>query len=125
MDPAALATCIHRYRSAALIGISQTRDRPGALARKHRALARRLLARQDDYLRFTQDFAVPADDNGTERDIRMAKLRQRYRAACAFSPAPASSALRSYLSTAAKHGRGFFGALVMLAEGQPWIPAPA
>jgi hypothetical protein len=31
-------------------------------------------------------------------------------------------AIRSYLSTAAKHGPGFFDALVMLAEGEPWIP---
>src|SRR5258708_3091535 len=31
VDPAAPATQIHRYRSAALIGMSQTRDRPGAL----------------------------------------------------------------------------------------------
>ena len=32
-------------------------------------------------------------------------------------------AIRSYLLTAAKHGLSFFGALVMLTEGQPWIPA--
>lgn len=27
------------------------------------------------------------------------------------------------LSTAAKHGLHFFDTLVMLTEGQPWIPA--
>jgi len=32
-------------------------------------------------------------------------------------------AIRSYLSTAAKHGLGGFDALVMLTEGQPWTPA--
>jgi hypothetical protein len=32
-------------------------------------------------------------------------------------------AIRSYLSTAAKHGQHFFDALVMLAEGRPWMPA--
>src|SRR5258708_22469539 len=31
--------------------------------------------------------------------------------------------IRSYLSTAAKHGTCFFDALVMLAEGQLWMPA--
>jgi hypothetical protein len=31
-------------------------------------------------------------------------------------------AIRSYLSTAAKHGRNFFDTLVMLAEGRPWLP---
>jgi transposase len=32
-------------------------------------------------------------------------------------------AIRSYLSTAAKHGLAFSDALVMLAEGMPWMPA--
>ncbi len=58
VDPAAL---IHAYRSAALIGASQTAARPGKLMRKHHALARRLIDRQDDYLRFTRDFRVPPD----------------------------------------------------------------
>jgi hypothetical protein len=31
-------------------------------------------------------------------------------------------AIRSYLSTAAKNGMHFFDALVMLAEGRPWLP---
>jgi transposase len=83
-DPAALAAQIHTYRSAALIGTSQTAARSGKLMRKHNALARRLLDRQDDYLRFTRDLRVPADKNGSERDIRMAKLSgRRYPAACA------------------------------------------
>jgi transposase len=34
-------------------------------------------------------------------------------------------AVRSYLSAAAKHGLSFFDALVMLTEGQPWIPSDA
>jgi hypothetical protein len=43
--------------------------------KKHNALARRLPGRQDDYLRFTLDFRIPADSNGSERDIRMPPLR--------------------------------------------------
>ena len=35
----------------------------------------------------------------------------------------ALDAIRSYLSTAAKHGPAFFDALIMLAEGKPWMPA--
>ena len=31
-------------------------------------------------------------------------------------------AIRSYLSTAAKHRRTFLDTLIMLAEGQPWMP---
>ena len=126
VDPAALAEQVTRYRSAALIGISQTRDRPGALARKHHALARRLIDRQDDYLRFTQDFAVPPDNNGTERDIRMAKLRQKVSGCLrTMTGARQFCAIRSYLSTAAKHGLSFFNALETLTEGQPWMPAAA
>lgn len=34
-------------------------------------------------------------------------------------------AIHSYLSTAAKHGLQFFDALVLLAEGRPWMPAAA
>jgi hypothetical protein len=74
VHPATLAGQVTLYRSAALIGISQTAARRGKLMKKHNALARRLLGRQDDYLRFTTDFRVPADNNGCEQDIRMTKL---------------------------------------------------
>jgi transposase len=126
VDQAALATQIHRFRSAALIGTSQTTARSGALMRKHHALARRLLDRQDDYLRFTWDWRVSPDNNGTERDIRMAKLRQKV-SGCLRTRTGARHfcAIRSYLSTAAKHDLSFFDALVMLTEGQPWMPATA
>jgi hypothetical protein len=32
-------------------------------------------------------------------------------------------AIRSYLSTGAKHGLTFFQVLVMLTQGRPWMPA--
>ena len=70
VDPPVLAVQVHRYRSAALLGARQTASRSGQLMRKHHALARRLLGRQDDYLRFTADWRIPADNNGSERDIR-------------------------------------------------------
>ena len=123
VDPAAMHTHIHRYRSAALIGASQTAARSGALMRKHHALARRLLDRQDDYLRFTRDFRVSPDNNATERDIRMTKLKQKVSGCLrTLTGARQFCAIRSYLSTAAKHGLSFFDALVMLTEGQPWTP---
>jgi transposase len=113
-------------RPAALIGASQNASRRGKLMRKHHALARRLLDRQDDYLRFTRDFRVPPDNNGTERDIRMAKLKQKVSGCLrTMTGARQFCTIRSYLSTAAKHGLSSFDALVMLAEGQPWMPAAA
>ena len=76
------------------------------MMRKHNALARRLLDRQDDYLRFTTDWRIPADNNGSERDIRMIKLRQKVSGCLrTLTGAQQFCAIRSYLSTAAKHGR--------------------
>ena len=125
-DPAALAAQIHRYRSAVLLGARQTAARSGPLMRKHHALARRLAGRQDDYLRFTADWRIPADNNGSERDIRMAKLKQKVSGCLrTLTGARQFCAIRSYLSTAAKHGLTFISALVMLTEGRPWMPAAA
>ena len=125
-DPAALAAQIHSYRSAVLLGARQTAARSGPLMRKHHALARRLAGRQDDYLRFTADWRIPADNNGSERDIRMAKLKQKVSGCLrTITGARQFCAIRSYLSTAAKHGLTFISALVMLTEGQPWMPAAA
>ena len=126
VDPDALAAQVRLYRSAILAGASQTAARSGPLMRKHNALARRLRDRQDDYLRFTTDFRAPPDNNGSERDIRMAKLRQKVSGCLrTLTGARQFCAIRSYLSTAAKHGTGFFEALIMLAKGEPWMPAAA
>ena len=120
----ALANQVQLYRSAAQIGLTQTAARSSTAMRKHHALARRLLDRQDDYLRFTTDWRIPADNNGSERDIRMIKLRQKVSGCLrTLTGARQFCAIRSYLSTATKHGRNFFDVLVMLAEGRPWLPA--
>jgi transposase len=125
LDRAALDKQVQLYHSAAQIGITQTAARTSPLMRKHNALARRLLDRQADYLRFTTDQRVPADNNGSERDIRMIKLRQKV-SGCLRTLIGAEQfcAIRSYLSTAAKHGKHFLEVLVMLTEGRPWLPAP-
>ena len=106
VDPDALDKQVQLYRSAALIGLTQTAPRTGKLMRKHHALARRLRDRQDDYLRFTSDSRIPPDNNGSERDIRMIKLRQKV-SGCqrTLTGATQFCAIRSYLSTAAKHQR--------------------
>jgi transposase len=124
LDPDALDTQVQLYRCAVQIGITSTATRSDKVMRKHNALARRLLDRQDDYLRFTTDWRIPPDNNGSERDIRMIKLRQKVSGCLrTLTGAKQFCAIRSYLSTAAKHGRNFFDTLVMLAEGQPWLPA--
>jgi len=126
VDPAALAGQAAVTVPLLCPGSARPRDRPVALSGKHHALARRLLERQDDYLRFTWRFAVAPDSNGDERDIRMAKLRQKVsgclrtlagaRRFCAHPRLPV---------TAAKHGLRLVDALVLLTEGRPWMPAAA
>jgi Transposase IS66 family len=124
VDPQALDEQVRLYRSAAQIGITQTAARSSKVMKKHNALAHRLLDRQDDYLRFTTDWRIPPDNNGSERDIRMIKLRQKVSGCLrTLTGAKQFCAIRSYLSTAAKHGKHFFEVLVMLTEGRPWLPA--
>ena len=120
----ALAKQVGLFRSAVQIGITQTAARSNETMRKHNALARRLRDRHDDYLRFTRDWRIPPDNNGSERDIRMIKLRQKVSGCLrTLTGAKQFCAIRSYLSTAAKHGKHFFDVLVMLTEGRPWLPA--
>jgi transposase len=124
LDQDALGHQVQLYRSAVQIGITQTAARTGTVMKKHNALARRLRDRQDDYLRFTTNWRIPPDNNGSERDIRMIKLRQKVSGCLrTLTGAKQFCAIRSYLSTAAKHGRNFFDTLVMLTEGRPWLPA--
>jgi transposase len=124
VDSDALDKQVQLYRSAVQIGITSTAARSDNVMRKHNALARRLRDRQDDYLRFATDWRIPPDNNGSERDIRMIKLRQKISGCLrTLTGAKQFCAIRSYLSTAAKHGKHFFEVLVMLAKGRPWLPA--
>jgi transposase len=126
IDQDKMAAIRHRYHSALLIGKQQTTARAGPLMRKHHALARRLLAREDDYLRYTTDPRVPFDNNAAEREIRMSKLRVKV-SGCMRSMAGAEAfcAIRSYLATAAKHGTGMLDALTRAASATPWAPETA
>jgi transposase len=122
VDPESAAVLTHRLRSAAVIGAGITGG--GKRGAKHRALARRLRDRQDDYLRFVHDFAVPFDNNAAEREIRMIKVRQKVSGGMrTLTGARDFTAIRSYLATAVKHGIRFIDALTMLAERRPWLPA--
>jgi transposase len=104
--PEVLATHRRLIVSAALIGASVEASPPGAVGRRHRALARRIHRRLEDYLRFATDPRVPFDNNPAERDIRMVKIKQKV-SGCMRTLAGAQdfAGMRSYLSTAAKHGR--------------------
>jgi transposase len=110
--------------SAALVGASADTGPPGAVGRRHRTLARRIRRRLGDYLRFATDPRIPFDNNRAERDIRMVKIKQKVsRCMRTLAGAQDFAAMRSYLSTAAKHGRRPFDVLTELTSGHVWIPA--
>jgi transposase len=77
IDAARIAEAKHAFRSAARLGMKATAARATGLDKDHNALARRLLAKHDDHLRFTVDARVPFDNNAAEREIRMIKIRQK------------------------------------------------
>jgi transposase len=123
-NPQVLAEHRRMIVSAALIGASADTSPPGAVGQRHRALARRIHRRVDDYLRFATNRRVPFDNNQAERDIRMAKIKQKVSGGMrTLAGAQDFAAMRSYLSTAAKHGRRPFDALTELTSGKVWIPA--
>jgi transposase len=78
-----------------------------------RLLLKRLDRDRHAVLHFMHHFAVPFDNNLAERDLRMMKVRQKI-SGCfrTLSGATVFCILRSYLSTARKHGLSMFTALV-------------
>jgi transposase len=106
-----------------MIGQRETAASASPLMGKHHALARRLLQREDDYLRYAYDLRVPFDNNAAEREVRMSKLRIKVSGSMrSMAAAQAFCAIRSYLSTAAEHSIGKLDALTRAASGSAWIP---
>lgn len=91
-----------------------------------RRLINRLQKRRDEVLRFMTDTSVPFDNNGSERDLRMVKLQQKI-SGCFRTPDGARSfcRVRSYLSTAHKHGHSLLSALERAFNDKPFIFQPA
>jgi transposase len=122
VDRDALDEHTRRIRHAATIA-ADDQTVTGAVGRKHRALARRIRDRLDDYLRFTTNPAVPFDNNAAEREIRMVKTRQKISGSMrTLTGAQNFCLIRSYTATTRKHGIGLLDALTQLANGKPWIP---
>jgi transposase len=123
IDPQILAEHEDWYRKAAATGIALNAGRSGKLQQKRHALAARMQAREDDYLRFARDLRVPFTNNEAEQSIRMSKLRIKI-SGCMRSMAGAGEfcAIRSYLATAARHGITGLDALTRAFQGNPWIP---
>ena len=122
VDPERLALRRTLLLHAARIGAAT--PTPGPVGAKHRALARRIDNRIEDYLRFATDPRSPWDNNAAEREIRMAKLRQKVSGGMrTLVGAQHFAALRSYLATTAKHGIDGLEALTQLTTGNPTAPS--
>ena len=116
----------HILRSAALIGAQATAGRESALVAKHHALFTRIGRRLGDYLRFIDDPRVPFDNNASEREIRMCKLRIKVSGSMrSMRGASEFCRIRSYVQTTQKNGIGWLQALTDAMQGIPWMPTTA
>ena len=74
-------------------------------------------------LTFMYDFRIPFDNNQVERDVRMIKVQQKVSGSFRTEDgAHLFCALRSYISTARKHGLNAIDAIYNAFLDQPFIP---
>lgn len=88
-----------------------------------RKLACRMEAKKDQVLLFMRDFAVPFDNNQSERDLRMIKVKQKI-SGCFRTEKGAEDfcKLRSYISTMKKQGYRAMEAIRSVFAGKPLMP---
>jgi transposase len=101
---------------------------PRRRGRRKQSKARNLLDRfrdhSDGILAFMRDFAVPFDNNQSERDLRMMKLRQKISGTFrSFEALVNFCRIRGYVSTARKNGLNALDALQRVFRGSPFVPA--
>ena len=97
----------------------QGRQRQGPL----RNLLLRLKIHQTAVLAFMSDFQVPFDNNLAERDLRMAKVRQKIAGGFrSWRGAEIFAILRGYISTIRKQHQNVLAALNRVFAGNPPLP---
>lgn len=107
--------------------LPEARGQPKKRGRKKKTKARNLLERLRDYqrevLRFANDFSVPFDNNLAERDLRMAKVKQKVSGTFrSWDGAINFCRIRSYISTVKKNSIPVIDAIISSFEGEPLIP---
>jgi transposase len=108
------------YAGAISVGRQANAGRPEAKAAK---LVERFARDAHDILRFTTDTAIWFSKNQSERDLRPTKLQQKISGTWRTLQGLADFAtLRSYLSTATKHGMDLLDVLQQLFTTGPWLP---
>ena len=128
LAPATLRNYQHRYERILTCGYRQNPPseeprRPGQRGKLKQSPARNLLDRlkkyEDETLAFMHDFSVPFDNNLSERDLRMEKVRQKI-SGCfrSFNGAQIAARIRGFISTAQKHGLNVFEQLLRCFDPQ-------
>ena len=124
LDEAQLETLSKDYRRIIELGAAET----GGIGLVERTPARclweRFLLRDHQVLLFAKDACVPFDNNQAERDIRMAKVKQKV-SGCFRSEHGAEqfARIRSYVSTVKKQGQDILEAMQNIFLGKPFVPA--
>jgi hypothetical protein len=120
---------IGEFRQTVRCGLSQIRRAPGPAATTKQPVGRLLECLRDreaDVLRFTTDSRVWPTNNQSERDLRPLKTQQKISGRLTSEKTTRDRpALRSCISTAAKHGVDILTALREAITGRPWEPLPA
>lgn len=99
---------------------STTKQLPGRL------LLECLRDREDDILRFAADTRIWPTNNLSERDLRPHKTQQKISGRLQSEDITRDRlAIRSYISTAAKHGINIMTAIHHAITGNPWMPPAA
>jgi len=127
LSPPLLKSFLARYDAIVEQGLSanpaptgRTRD---YLEGKSYNLVAALKKLKPEATRFVTDLRVPMTNNLAERDVRMLKLHSKI-SSCFQSDDGARNfaTIRSYISTARKHGVNALDALAMLFRGDAWMP---
>ena len=122
---------LHRYLAIVDIGYAQNpvpeEPPPKRRGRPKQSKARNLLDRfrdhPDSILSFMRDFDVPFDNNLSERDLRMRKLRQKISGTFrSFAALVDFCRIGGYISTARKNGLTALDALRRIYQGNPFLP---
>jgi transposase len=115
-----------RSAYAGAIAYGRTENPPDATGeRRARVLIERFATHRDMILRFTVDLAVAFTNNQAERDVRPVKLQQKI-SGCwrTLQGLHDFAVVRSYLTTATKHGLDNLDVLRQLFTTGPWLPPP-